>query len=121
MQCGKCGAEVPEGSFFCQNCGNRVLTYDQYARMTGRESRPIQPGTRNSATRLFLFTFGSLIACLIPLFGYPVSITGIVLSAIAMKRKEKYAAVCLVICVLSLMLTVINSVSAVRMAMQMFS
>ena len=119
MTCGKCGAEVPQGSYFCQNCGSRVLTYERYAQLTGRESAPIQPGTRNSATAMFLLTMLSLAAWLLPLFGYPVCICGIILAAKALRRRQKSALVCLIVCSLGLVLTVVNSAIAVSRAMQM--
>ena len=64
----------------------------------------------------------SFIAWLIPLFGYPVSIVGIVMGAMGMKKGGKKMAIAGIICSsIGLLITLINSIAGVIMMMGMMN
>lgn len=64
----------------------------------------------------FILGIISLIAWLIPLFGYPVTIIGIIMSAIGIKNEKKsQATIGLVLSIIGLVLTLANSIAGVLM------
>lgn len=92
--CTNCGAQISKEAYVCTNCG--VLTNNKAA----------QPAKKSNGMG---FGIGSLFAWLIPLVGYPISIIGIVKASKALKNGEPGATTALVLSIIGLVLTVINS------------
>ena len=95
--CPKCGKELNEGENFCANCGNTVMS-------------PEQKADKFAVTGMVLGLV-SIVAWLLPLIGYPVSICGIVFSAKGLKSEtgKSKATAGLVLSIIFLILTLGNS------------
>lgn len=99
--CQYCGKELTESQDVCLNCGKKV------------NENPIQTPTENkNAVRGFVLGIISIIAWIIPLFGYPVTICGIVFSSkgINIKTNKGLAIAGLVLSIIFLIFTIINSI-----------
>lgn len=97
--CSNCGKELNENQNVCLNCGVNVTPNEL--------NKPDK-----NATVGFVLGLVSIIAWIIPLFGYPVTICGIVFSAKGFnstKNKNK-AIVGLVLSIVFIILTLINSI-----------
>jgi hypothetical protein len=69
----------------------------------------------------FILGLVSIIAWFIPLFGYPVTIIGIVFSAMGMDSKNKGKAIAgLVLSIIFLVITLINSIAGAVIAVNSF-
>ena len=97
--CSNCGKEVKDEQAVCLNCGVAI-----------NENKPIEQ-TDKFALVGFILGFVSIIAWFIPLFGYPVTICGIVLSAKGMKSStsKNKALTGLILSIVFLTITFINS------------
>lgn len=70
----------------------------------------------NKALTGFILGLCSIIAWILPLVGYPVTITGIALSAIGLKSKNRGLAIAgLILSIMFLIVTLINSAIGVMM------
>ena len=68
----------------------------------------------------FILGLCSIVAWFIPLFGYPVTITGIVFSAMGIDSNKKSSAITgLVLSIVFLIITLINSIGGVMLAMSL--
>ncbi len=82
----------------------------------------MQPEKKGQSIASLVLGICSFIAWLIPLFGYPVSIVGIVMGAMAMKKGGKKMAIAGIICSsIGLLITLINSIAGVIMMMGMMN
>lgn len=90
--------------------GNQQFNYG--AQSFGYTGAPIQqPPQKGKSIASLVLGLCSFIAWFIPLFGYPVSIVGIVMGAQGMKKGGRGMAIAGIICsVIGLILTLINSV-----------
>lgn len=71
----------------------------------------------NKAIAGFVLGLVSIIAWFIPLFGYPVTIIGISMSSIGLKSNKKtFAIIGLILSIVFLIVTLINSILGVIMA-----
>ncbi len=70
-----------------------------------------QPKNDGKAIASFVLGIIGLVAWLIPLLGFPISIVGLVLASLSLNKGQKGKAVVgLVLCILGLVATLINSV-----------
>lgn len=98
--CKYCGKELNESQDVCLNCGKKVNENNT-------------PTTDNkNAVRGFILGIISIIAWIIPLFGYPVTICGIVFSAkgLNIKTNKGLAIAGLVLSIIFLIFTIVNSI-----------
>ncbi len=86
------------------------------------DSPMMQPEKKGQSIASLVLGICSFIAWLIPLFGYPVSIVGIVMGAMGMKKGGKKMAIAGIICSsIGLLITLINSIAGVIMMMGMMN
>lgn len=107
---------------FCENCGSSLNEEQQVCLKCGVKVKDIQINNnaiatseakgKGSATAGFVLGLVSIIAWIIPLFGYPVTICGIIFSAKGLKcpSKKGMAVAGLVLSIIFLILTLINSI-----------
>lgn len=105
--CENCGKEINDGADFCLGCGVRI------------NKAPVVKGKTVEEYANSGFTFGliSIIAWLIPLFGYPVTIIAIYQSSKGLKaeKNKTKAIIGLVLGILFLLATLANSIAGVIM------
>lgn len=120
--CPNCGSELEETAEFCGNCGQEIkintnssvntdtdivdkkANIDKIDNDTGELDKDAQTG--------FVLGILSIIAWLIPLFGFPITIFGIIYSSRGLgstKNKEK-ATAGIVLSIIFLIVTFINSI-----------
>lgn len=109
--CPECDKQLSSKATMCPNCGYELKTNNQ---------------TKNSKDTLSLIGmilgFCSILAWLIPLLGYPCTIVGIILSACGMNsNKKNFAITGLVLCIVFLVITLINSLIGAVIVAEMFS
>ncbi len=110
--CANCGAELNEGADVCLKCGANV-------KQTSSVSNQEQAFDKSAQTG-FILGLISIVAWFIPLFGYPVTIAGIVCSnkgRASVVNKGK-ATAGLVLSIIFLVVTLINSFLGVLMSFQ---
>lgn len=100
--CTNCGHQLNESADVCMNCGvlvNKVVSNNNV------------PDCEKSANTGFVLGLISIVAWFIPLFGYPVTICGIVYSSKGLKAKDNQtkATVGLVLSIIFLIITFVNS------------
>lgn len=98
--CRNCGKELNEEQNVCLNCGVEV----------NNVAKPNNKADKNALIG-FILGFCSIVAWLIPLFGYPVCICGIVFSAKGLKSTTSKAKAItgLVLSIVFLVFTFFNS------------
>ena len=101
--CTNCGSKLEENDNVCGNCGvvvNKGVSVHN------------QSSADKDANTGFILGMISIIAWFIPLFGYPVTICGIIFSSKGLKATEgkAKAIVGLVFSILFLIVTLINSI-----------
>ncbi len=90
--------------------------YGQYTQYTQYMQQPVQEKKGLSIASLVLGCVGFLAWC-IPLFGYPVCITGLVLGIVGVNKGGKGMAIAgIIMCSLTLVFTLINSILGVLLA-----
>lgn len=106
--CSNCGTKLNDNQAVCLNCGVSV------------QNNIKQEDTKNnssdkSANTGFILGLVSIIAWFIPLFGYPVTICGIIFSSKGLKSttKKTKAIVGLVLSIIFLIITLMNSILGV--------
>lgn len=101
--CTNCGNKLDDNADVCVNCGVLVNKSVIVNNSTDYEK---------NANTGFVLGLISIIAWFIPLFGYPVTICGIVNSAKGLKAEEgkSKAVIGLVLSILFLVVTLINSI-----------
>lgn len=122
MTCPNCRNEIPEGSAFCNNCGaavsaqNRMQPYAQP--VTNTEATQVQAAERKGfSIASMVLGITSLILWLIPLLGFPATITGLVLGILGRKRGARKMAIAgIILCVITLLLTLTNSILGAYLA-----
>lgn len=116
MFCIHCGKEVIDGATFCNSCGKPTNASTPTVE-NGQDTVPIyratvqekQEKSGKSIASLVLGIFG-LFAWLIPLLGFPVTIVGLILGISGSKKGSRGIAIAgIVICIITLVLTIINS------------
>lgn len=109
--CQNCGQQVEENSTFCQNCGHALNQPVQPSVNVTTLAKTEYSSADKHATSGFVLGLVSIIAWLLPLFGYPVTICGIVYSVKGLKSNSKkvMAIIGLVLSIIFLFITLINS------------
>ena len=100
--CRNCGKELNENQSVCLNCGVAVTPV----------GKPNEKADKNAVVG-FILGLISIVAWLIPLFGYPVSICGIIFSAKGLKSSinKGKAITGLVLSIIFLVFSFINSIA----------
>jgi len=89
---------------FCNHCGTQMAT--QYNPYGMRQ----MPESGSKATASLVLGIIGLIAWFLPLIGFPVTITGLVLGIKGMKSIKRDKAVAgVVLCIIGLVATIVNS------------
>ncbi len=99
--CSNCGKKLTEDEYICSNCGMNI-----------KQNNQLIDKTDKNALIGFILGLVSIIAWIIPLFGYPVGICGLVFSTKGMNSNEnKSKAVAgLILSIVFLSFTLINSI-----------
>ena len=99
--CKNCGKELKEGQNVCPNCGTIIRSEEET--------------TNKKAVTGFILGIISIVAWLLPLAGYPVSICGIVFSSKGLKSttNKGQAIAGLILSIVFLVFTLINSLAGV--------
>lgn len=106
MFCMHCGAEMDEHAVFCSKCGQRVHT-DLKPHELSSEPEAAKNGI--AVASLVLGSVG-ILAWLIPLFGFPITILGLVFGIIGIKKGGKGIAIAgIVLSAITLLFTTANS------------
>ncbi len=101
MFCKYCGTELNNDAVFCEKCG----------RPTGKSPMPQEKKSGMSVASMVLGISG-LIAWILPLIGFPVTIAGLILGISGRKKGGKGMATAgIVLCIITLVLTLCNSVA----------
>lgn len=115
MFCKYCGKEIEDSSITCEFCGKETV-----------QSEAPQPETKDTlmdtlllikkqkeekkAKSALILGIASLFAWFLPIFGYPVAIIGLIMGVAGLKTEKKSSAVVgIVLCVVGLIATIINS------------
>lgn len=107
--CSNCGAEIKEGQDVCLGCGTSL----------NNTNTNVVNKKEKQATTGFVLGLVSIIAWIIPLFGYPITICGIVFSTKGLKSSKKTMAIIgLVLAIIFLLLTLGNSIAGVIQALE---
>lgn len=103
--CSNCGKELNDNQDICLNCGVKVNNVTQ----------TISDKTDKNALAGFILGLISIVAWIIPLFGYPVAICGIVFSAKGLNSTSNRgkAIAGLILAIIFLVFTIINSILGV--------
>lgn len=107
--CTNCGNEVDENADVCVKCGTMLKK--------NNNNNNVVVSTDKNANTGFILGLVSIIAWFIPLFGYPVTICGIVYSSKGLKSQtfKTKATIGLVLSIIFLIVTLINSILGVMM------
>ena len=105
--CGNCGKEITENQNVCSNCGAKI----EY---------PVTNKVDKNALAGFVLGLVSIIAWIIPLFGYPVTICGIVFSCKGLKSEinKNKAIAGLILSIIFLVFSLANSCLGVLISFQ---
>jgi len=122
MFCKSCGSELDKDAKFCKNCGAKVVDDVSCADTAQEEIQPspvqhfdasasesAKSNNEGKTTAGLVLGIISLLAWLIPLAGFPISIIGLVLTVKAGKNAKFYS-VALVLCIIGIALTSFNSI-----------
>jgi len=111
--CRNCGKELNEEQNVCLNCGVSI---------TDTTSKPSEKSDKNAIVG-FILGLVAIVAWFIPLFGYPVCICGIIFSAKGLKSKinKGKAITGLVLSIVFLVFSFINSMAGLFMWLEMFN
>ncbi len=105
MFCQRCGNEVGNEVNFCSKCGNAI---EDQTIVQGFQMTP--PKNDGKAIASFVLGIIGLVTWIVPLLGFPITIIGLVLASLSLNRGQKGKAVVgLVLCILGLVATIINS------------
>ena len=130
MNCTKCGTILVAGTRVCPTCGQAQPANQQWNPQAGQQWNPqmnsqvntqMNPQWNNrpvpnngKTTAGFVLALVSLITWIIPLFGLPTSIIGLVLSINGRKESNSGMALAgIIISIISLIFTICNSLAGV--------
>lgn len=104
--CTNCGASLSKEQNVCLNCGVIV----------NKNSDVVNDNSNKQANMGFIFGLVSIIAWIIPLFGFPVTICGIIFSIKGLSSENKTKAIIgLVLSIIFITITLINSIAGAVM------
>ena len=100
--CPECHQPVSDNDMVCHNCG--------YSLRANNVNMPVNSKKNTYALVGMILGLCSIIAWIIPLFGYPCTIIGLIFSACGIgSEKKSFAVTGLVLSIIFLILTLINS------------
>lgn len=112
----------PGGDYGQPNGGNTQPGSDYSQQSYGYSGVPVQEEKKGMSIASLVLGICGFLAWCIPLFGYPVTIVGIIMGVLGMKKGGKGMAIAGIICsVISLILTIINSVAGAALAVNGFA
>ncbi len=116
MKCPNCNSELMPESKFCPNCGAKVETNEVKEGEVVQNQNTASSGD-SAALVGFILGLCSIIAWFIPLFGYPVTIIGIIFSVLGLKSttRKGMATAGLILSIIFLIITLLNSVAGCLM------
>lgn len=108
--CPKCGVELESDQKYCASCGSSLGSEDNSFFVVEKIDKYANTG--------FILGIVSIVAWFIPLFGYPVTICGIVFSlrGLASKNRRGKAIAGLVLSIIFLDVTLMNSIAGAIIA-----
>ena len=114
LVCKKCGGKIGAEDKFCGNCGTPVEVQDVQEVSNQTEVQSNSECDKHAKTG-FILGLCSIIAWLLPLVGYPVTICGIVYSIKGLESKTNNgkAIAGLILSIIFLILTLTNSILGV--------
>ena len=114
--CSNCGNELNDGADVCLKCGKNIRKSDSNGISNVEEK------VDKNANIGFVLGLISIIAWFIPIFGYPITICGIVFSSKGLKSTaiKSKATAGLVLSIIFLVMTLINSFIGFLMAMETY-
>lgn len=103
--CPKCGVKLEDNQKYCASCGSSLESDDISLEIVEKIDKNANTG--------FILGIVSIVAWFIPLFGYPVTICGIIFSSkgLASKNSHGKAIAGLVLSIIFLVITLINSIA----------
>lgn len=109
MFCKYCGSEIPDDAGFCPKCGKSLTGgFTQQQNASGQNE--IKNNKKGMAVASLVLGIIGLIAWIIPLVGFPIAITGLVLGIIGIKKGGKGMAIAgIVLASICLIATTANS------------
>lgn len=120
--CPNCGAKPLAGNSFCQNCGAAITPLTEICVKCGARvaiakvpevpMAEVKPKSERTAVAALVLGIVSLFAWFIPLIGFPVSVSGIIVSILAIRRKQNKSMylVGIIGSSIGLVLTIINAI-----------
>ena len=120
MFCPKCGKQVDDNATYCSSCGQALNQPAEQESNVSKLAKTELVAVDKNAKNGFILGLVSIIAWLFPLLGYPVTICGIVFSVKGLKSysKKTMAIIGLVLSIIFLLVTFINSLLGVLMQLE---
>ena len=109
MYCSKCGNQFDNGAQFCPVCGGKQISNIPAESTVNRQSNNSVVQQQPKSIAALVLGIVGLIAWLIPLAGFPITIVGVILSVNGMKSNKSYAKAALIISIIGLVLCIINA------------
>jgi len=109
--CSNCGGNIVDGIKFCSSCGKEVKVNhtETNLNITSTQNTNIVDKKSQATASLILGIIG-LIAWVLPLFGFPVTIIGLIMGIVGQKSTKKNMAMAgIVLSIIGLVITIINS------------
>lgn len=116
--CSNCGAELNEEQVVCLKCGVSVKSNT----IINKTNNTSNASSDKQGLVGFILGLVSIVAWFIPLFGYPVTICGIIFSAKGLKSvtNKSKATVGLILSIVFLVATLINSILGMAMTLNYY-
>lgn len=128
--CPNCNKEYDDDKAFCPDCGASLASSEFTGEYNPNNNlnqgsvnayqKPMQENNGMSIASMVLGIIGFIAWCL-PVAGFPVTIIGIVLGVIGMKKGGRGMAIAgIIMCSITLLLTLINSILGAAMAVSKY-
>jgi hypothetical protein len=123
MFCKICGKDIADGMRFCTECGAPVAVQAQqqtaqyvpqqqepHQVITPAENAPLLKDNKGIAIASLVLGISGLLAWLLPIAGFPVTVIGLITGVIGQKSSKKKMAIAgLVLSIIGLVATIVNS------------
>lgn len=117
-KCNNCGSDLTANDVFCKSCGNAINSQNSSDNNVNYENKS-NSKKDNQAVTGFILGLVSILAWFIPLFGFPITILGIIFSSLGLKSSKKNLAIAgLVLSIVFLLVTMANSFLGAIMMME---
>lgn len=125
-KCNNCGADLTSNDVFCKSCGTAITSENSStnsvsstANYSNESVVPAKSKKDSFAITGLVFGLISIVAWLLPLIGFPITILGIIFSSLGIKSSKKSLAIAgLVLSIIFLLLTMTNSILGVMMVLE---